>query len=57
MDACFVGSSKRPLSLVDCVVRELLSEARLQTNALATFNVPDFYDVCRKFRKKIIPES
>jgi predicted nucleic acid-binding protein len=57
MEACFAGSSKRPLSLIDCVVRELLSEKRLQTSAFATFNVSDFYDVCRKFRKKIIPES
>lgn len=59
MRECFpevVPKSRRALSLVDLVVRQILSEKRLQTTALATFNVADFYDVCKKFRKKIIPE-
>ena len=57
MTACFPETSKvRALSLVDHVVREILSENRFQTSALATFNIGDFYDVCKRFRKKIIPE-
>jgi hypothetical protein len=46
----------RALSLVDIVIREILSERTIQTHALATFNIPDFYDVCRRFKKKILPE-
>src|SRR5579885_3641686 len=53
LNACFAAIGKRPLSLLDCVVREMLSEPRLQTSALATFNSPDFFDICWKFRKKI----
>jgi predicted nucleic acid-binding protein len=45
----------RALSLVDCVVREVLSDKHLQISALATFDMPGFHDVCKKFRKKIIP--
>jgi predicted nucleic acid-binding protein len=56
---CFaVGAQSKPprsLSLVDCVVREMLSDKTLQTHALATFNVKDFYDICRKFRKAMLP--
>jgi predicted nucleic acid-binding protein len=46
---------RRTLSLVDLVIREILSTKSLQTDALATFNVGDFSDVCRKHRKAILP--
>jgi predicted nucleic acid-binding protein len=56
MDACFRAvPNRRSLSLVDCIVREMLSAKELQATALATFNRRDFYDVCRKHNKAIIP--
>jgi hypothetical protein len=45
----------RSLSLTDIVIRQILSDRRLQTHALATFNKRDFSDVCKRFGKTIIP--
>jgi predicted nucleic acid-binding protein len=36
----------RPLSLVDCVIRLLLEDARARIRYLVTFNPRDFVDVC-----------
>jgi predicted nucleic acid-binding protein len=47
---------RRSLSLVDIVIREILSTKRIQTHALATFNHSDFYDVCKRHRKRMLPE-
>lgn len=47
---------RRPLSLVDVVIRGILSTKRVQTHALATFNYPDFVDVCKKYGKQILPK-
>ena len=46
----------RALSLVDRVIREILSTRAIQIHALATFNTSDFRDVCRDFRKKLLPD-
>jgi predicted nucleic acid-binding protein len=42
---------KRPLSLVDIILRELLSDDSYKINYLLTFNTGDFIDVCK--RRKI----
>ena len=36
----------RPLSLADCLVREVIVDNTVQIDALGTFNVKDFHDVC-----------
>ena len=38
---------RRPLSMVDCLIRLLLDDANTRIDYLATFNVRDFGDVCR----------
>jgi hypothetical protein len=37
----------RPLSLVDCVLRLILSDQNVRVAGFATFNHRDFVDVCR----------
>lgn len=39
-------SPKRPLSLVDAVLRAVIEDASVQISTLLTFNEKDFYDVC-----------
>lgn len=41
-------ASKRPMSLVDMVMRLMLEDVNVRINALLTFNMKDFHDVCRK---------
>jgi predicted nucleic acid-binding protein len=58
LSKCFSSETGIPyhaLSLVDRVIHEMLMDRSLQTQALATFNVRDFREVCAKFRKKILP--
>jgi predicted nucleic acid-binding protein len=38
---------KRPLSMVDCLIRLLIEDVNTRIKYLATFNVRDFADVCR----------
>jgi predicted nucleic acid-binding protein len=38
----------RPLSMIDCLIRLIMSDARVKIDVLATFNARDFGDVCRK---------
>lgn len=38
----------RPLSLVDSIIREILSDDNLKIDYLITFNVKDFIDVCQR---------
>jgi predicted nucleic acid-binding protein len=45
----------RPLSLADRVVRNMLVSRRVKVDALLTFNVRDFEDVCRKRQIEIAP--
>lgn len=41
-------AGKRPISLVDMVIRLILDDTGVRTDCLLTFNVPDFQDVCRR---------
>jgi hypothetical protein len=36
----------RPLSMVDCLMRLMLDDRATRIGYLATFNIPDFFDVC-----------
>jgi predicted nucleic acid-binding protein len=61
LDECFQEAKSasrhyRSLSLVDRVIRALLSHTNTRIGAFATFNPRDFHDVCRRFRRTIIPE-
>jgi predicted nucleic acid-binding protein len=49
MELAFESSlqRKRPLSMVDCLIRLLLEDINTRISYLATFNVGDFSDVCR----------
>jgi len=40
-------AQKRPLALVDMVMRLMLDDVNVRVHALLTFNAGDFYDVCR----------
>ena len=43
----------RPLSMVDCLIRLILSDVNTKIDYLATFNPADFIDVCHKRRIEI----
>jgi predicted nucleic acid-binding protein len=45
---------KRPLSLVDNVLREIVADRSISVNCLFTFNVGDFADVCKRRNLEII---
>ena len=58
IDECFEESRKDPrryraLSLVDRVIRNMLSEVNIKIDVFITFNVGDFIDVCKRFRRTI----
>jgi predicted nucleic acid-binding protein len=57
LDSTFYNStnSKRPMSLVDMTIRFMLEDVNLNVNALITFNVGDFIDICAIKRIEIIP--
>jgi predicted nucleic acid-binding protein len=38
---------RRPMSLVDRVLRQMIEDASIRLHAVATFNARDFADVCR----------
>lgn len=42
------------LSLADIVIRKMMEDVSLRINFLATFNQPDFEDVCRKRMVEIL---
>lgn len=44
----------RPLSMVDCLIRLLLDDTNTRIDYLATFNHPDFADVCRRRSVEIV---
>ena len=48
LDYSMENSTKsiRPISLVDSIIREVLSDVSLKIDYLITFNVNDFIDVC-----------
>ena len=39
---------RRPLSMVDCVLRLLIDDVSTKIRYVVTFNQPDFVDVCRR---------
>lgn len=45
---------KFPKSLVDNVIRGILDDPNIKVDALLTFNVEDFYDICIKNKIEII---
>ena len=44
----------RPLSMVDCLIRLILGDINVKVDYLATYNVMDFEDVCRRRRIEIV---
>lgn len=50
----YILDSKRYLSLVDTVIRLMLDDVNLKIDAVITFNVGDFFDVCQKRRIELI---
>jgi predicted nucleic acid-binding protein len=46
--------SSRPMSLVDRIIRLMLDDVNLNINALITFNIGDFFDLCRNKRIELI---
>ncbi|MGV3765198.1 MAG: hypothetical protein ACO1NW_03680 [Chitinophagaceae bacterium] len=47
-------NNTKSLSLADIVIRKMMEDASLRINFLATFNQPDFEDVCRKRMVEIL---
>lgn len=45
---------KRPLSMVDCLLRLLIEDPGTRVDYLVTFNIRDFVDICHKHRVAII---
>lgn len=54
LDSSIVKS--RPISLVDMVIRQMLDDVNLKSDAIVTFNPEDFSDVCRKRGKILMSE-
>lgn len=44
----------RPLSMVDWLIRLIIEDANVKVNYLATFNPPDFIDVCARYQVEMI---
>jgi hypothetical protein len=49
-----LSNTTRPLSLVDMTIRLMLDDINLNINALITFNVGDFIDICANKRIELI---
>lgn len=49
--------NNRAISLVDMIIRQMLADVNLKTDALVTINSCDFEDVCRTRRKVLITDS
>lgn len=45
---------KRPISLVDMIIRMMMEDVDLQIKGILTFNDKDFIDICRNKRIEII---
>ncbi len=56
MEMAFLSSlaTRRPLSMVDCVIRLILDDINIKINYLATFNQGDFIDICHKRQIEIM---
>jgi predicted nucleic acid-binding protein len=47
-------SLKRPFSMVDIIIRQMLSDEKLSINYLISFNPGDFIDICMRRNIEII---
>lgn len=47
----------RAISMVDMIIRQMLDDVNLKSDALITFNPEDFADVCRKKNKVMISDA
>ena len=47
-------SARRPIALVDMLIRFMLDDVKVRVDCLLTYNVPDFADVCRKRNIQIL---
>jgi predicted nucleic acid-binding protein len=47
-------SSIRPISLVDAVIREILSDVNVDIRYLLSFNKKDFIDICNKRKIRMV---
>jgi predicted nucleic acid-binding protein len=47
---------KRPFSLVDMIIRQMLSDEKLRVNYLISFNPGDFIDICGRRNITILSE-
>jgi len=45
---------RRPLSMVDCLIRLIMDDTNVNIALLATFNARDFVDVCRRRRIELV---
>jgi predicted nucleic acid-binding protein len=56
MELVFSSSLKggRSLSMIDCLIRLILDDDKVKITCLATLNIKDFSDVCRKRKIEII---
>ena len=48
--------NKRPISFVDMIIRMMLDDINLKIDAMITFNLEDFIDVCASKNIEIISE-
>jgi predicted nucleic acid-binding protein len=46
--------SKRPLSMVDCMIRLAIEDENINIDYLATFNIADFIDICARYSVEIL---
>lgn len=44
---------ERPLSMVDSLIRLIIEDVNVKIHYLATFNKPDFIDVCNRYQVEI----
>ncbi len=56
LDLTFTSTieQKRPISLVDTIIRILLDDPELKIDYLMTFNAGDFFDICQRRQIEII---
>ena len=47
----------RAISMVDMIIRQMLDDINLRSDALITFNPEDFADICRKRNKVMISDA
>ena len=45
---------RRPLSMVDCIIRLMIDDPKIKIQSLATYNIRDFADVCHRRHIEII---